>query len=327
MGIDRYGLVGGVDRGVYVRHNPWHAASNTENKLITDGPVTIREAVEFAFPFEVKAVPLNEVYFAPGADEHTVLTRSDNGFVLSVNSASYGVVQPQVLADLGEALQLADPTFGEGKNKLNVFSLHNGKRTVLYMERDETSTLGGGDVKLQRGIAIINSYDGSYALSAKPVSWVVECMNTMPSAHAFNVASLKHTRGVMDYVPMMTSALVQAYTNWNALDMEIESLLSQSYSRFEYTHELVPAVIGERPAETGRGQTMYDERFATIVGQWGATGQEAAVGSKWGALMAVNSFELWNAKVKGDRTERQITKFMGNDFPLTKKAQRILVDA
>lgn len=330
MGIDRYGLVGGVDRGVYVRHNPWHFASNTENKLIvTDGrPVTIREAVEWALPFEVVGVPLNEIYFAKGADEHVVYTRSDNGFVLSVNKSTYGAIQPSVTADLGEALQTVDPSFGTGDtNKLNVFSLHNGKRTVLYMERDEPSVLGGGDVQLERGIAIINSYDGSYALCAKPVSWVVECMNTMPSAHAFNVAALRHTKNVMDYVPLMQDALVAAYTNWKALDEEIEGLLASPYSRMEFSRELVPALMGERPSDKGRGQTMYDDRFEAIIGQWGAAGQQAAVGSKWGALMAVNSHELWSASVKGDRTERQIGRFMANDFPLTKKAQRILIDA
>jgi hypothetical protein len=325
MGIDQYGLVGGVDRGAYSRWNPWHHRSNTENKLITlDRSLTIDEAIEWTFPYEVREIPLQDVLFADGADEYKALVRSDNGFVLSVVSSSYGIVQPHVLGDLGKAAQEADASFGNGTNKLNCFSLHKGKVAVLYLERDEVTSLGGGDVQLQRGLALITSHNGTYALSAKPVSWVVECMNTMPSRNAMSVASVRHTKGAMDYVPAMRQAIVDTYRDWSEMDKEIEKLLSQGYSRMEYTDVLVPALMGERPDEAGRAQTNYDNKFEAIVSQWGAVGQQAAIGTKWGALMGVNSHELWTSKVKGDRTERTLARFLANDFPLTRKAHAIL---
>jgi hypothetical protein len=330
MGIDTFGLLGGVDRGVYVRHNPWHINALTDQKLVVDA-MSIAEAVEWAFPWQVQEVKLSDTLdFAdfPGGDEFKALIRTDTRRILSVNSNTYGVLQPDVLRDLGEAVQMVDNSFGTGANKLNVFSLHHGKVIVLYIQRDEPSTLGGGDVVVERGLTIINSYDKSYALSAKPVSWVTECMNTMPSARAFSVATLKHTKNVESYLPAMRSALAETYNTWQQMDAEIEALLSAPYTRVEYMRELVPALIGDRPDETGRSQTAYDTKFDSMIGQWGAAGQQAAIGSKWGALMAVNSFELWAGDIrKGDRQSKQIGSFLSNDFPLTKKAQKVLADA
>jgi hypothetical protein len=331
MGIDEFGKLGGIDKGVYVRHNPWHRGSDDQNKIYLQDDIPLDAAFDFAFPFTVEA---KDVYVNVGDADMPVMvkdetriatTRSDNAYIMGIHGEGYGIVQPTALKDLVEAVQMVAPEFNA---KMNVFGLFGGRVNVAYIERDTPTVHGGGDVVVQRGLALITSHDGTYSLSAVPTNTVVECMNTIPSKNAKAIYKLRHTKNVEDYIGAMRSAVALAYANFEDFDREIDKLLDESYSRAQFTNELLPAVVGKRPEDEGRKRTIYDNKFEQIAAQWGAYGQRQAGGTKWGALMSVNSFELWEQTVRGrTRSEAQLTKFMRNEFPLTSAAQKVLVSA
>jgi hypothetical protein len=331
MGIDEFGKLGGIDKGVYIRHNPWHRGSDDQNKIYLQDDIPLDAAFDFAFPFEVVA---KDVYVNIGDDGMPVMTkdetriatvRSDNGYIMGVHSSGYGIVQPTVLKDLLETVQMVAPEFNK---KLNIFSLFGGRVNVVYVERETSTVFGGGDVIVQRGLALITSHDGSYVLGAIPTNTVAECMNTVPPKSAHGIYKLRHTKNVEDYIPAMRAAVGMAYANFDDFDREVDRLLAESYTRAEFTNQLLPAVIGQRPEDEGRARTLYDNKFDQLAAQWGAFGQRQAGGTKWGALMSVNSWELWEQSVRGrSRAEAQLTKFMNNNFPMTSKAQKVLVSA
>ena len=340
MGIDQYGRVGGIDKGAFVRFSPWHAGRDQDDKLITFEDVSIADMAAYAFGWTV--IP-REVYVNMGtkeepmlvpAEEFQALTRSDNGFLLSIQADSYEKLDPFVLKDLAEVAITVDPSFDS--NIKNAVSLFKGRVNFIYLQRDQPTELGGGAVVMERGLCFITSHDTSYGLAAMPTNTVAQCMNTIPNPFGRSIFTIKHTRNAREYLPAMKAAIAESYTNWAQLDVEVETLLATPYTRAQYTDILVPALMGERPErkvdQTDRGYksmlTKWDNKKDKMVGEWGAAGQVGSEGTGWHALMGVNSFELWEATVKGaTRQERQVQKAIRASFPLTQKARDILVAA
>jgi hypothetical protein len=329
MGIDQYNLLGGVSRGVYVRKNPWHGLSDT--KVRFEHTPTVEEAVETAFPWNVTKIGLDEVLLAPGADEYAYTakvthdpTDPENGRILGVHSPRRGVLDPrESLVELANAVQFVDPRF-EVKTAVE---LHHGKVIFVVLGLADNVELGGGAVSLERNLVLVDSFDGKYALGGTTSDIVAECMNMLAASLAggTRIFSLRHTSGVVNYVEAAKQLLAIAVSNYSSIDEEVEKLLAQPFTKDEFTGLLVPAIVGKRPTDEGRKQTLYDARFDKIVAEWGATGQESAEGTAWGALMAVNSYELWEQPIRGrDRSAAQVSRFLDNSFPLTSKAHAVL---
>lgn len=337
MGMDQYGRMGGIDKGVFVRFNPWHAGYDEDHKLITNENLSIDEMVEYAFGWTVQprqsatnfGTPENPVWVVD--DEWQSITRSDNGFVLSKQLNSYQAIDPGVLGELAKVAIAVDGSFDSGIK--NAAALFRGKVTFLYLQRANKTRLGGGAVVLERGLCLITSQDGSYSISGMPTNTVAQCMNTVPNPNGRSLYSIKHTKGAMDLLPEMKAAIAEAYMDWDSLDIEVEKLLATPFTRAQFTDLLVPALMGEtperKPGQTDRGYaTMLTKRANKkdkIIAEWGGTNQEGTEGTGWHAVMGVNSFELWEKTVQGDRQERQLMNAIKGHFPMTAQAREIVL--
>lgn len=346
MGTDKYGNIGGVD-SMMARFTPWHGLSDM--KVRTDERVT---DVDYAFDLgkinwtmegtllstylgdianiindhaiivdDAAKQRLDALLSLDLADEHKLVIRQDTHAVLGVHSDRYGVIQNDVLKLLVRPVL----EFRPDAHIESCGALFKGK-TIWCLVRldDETKTFGrNGDEKQYRYLLFYTSQDGSKPLAVRFTNVRVECMNTF--SMAFGKASqlvqtIRHTTNATQYAAQAESALKQALQTFDLLDMEIETLLNTEHSKQD-TFNVFKSVLGERPSEQGRSQTMFDKAFDGIVGEWNADHNQNIRGTAWGTVMAVNGYELWGQPARGQTVaEKQFKHLLDGRYKLTEKA-------
>jgi hypothetical protein len=133
---------------------------------------------------------------------------------------------------------------------------------------------------------------------------------------------IKHTANTVDYVAEAAHSIRVAYGNLDSFDAEVQRMLDMEVTARDFTGIVIPEVIGSRPQDTGRSQTVWDNKFDQIVGHYNADHNEAITDTAWGAVNALNEFETWSVKPRGGRElwEAQFTKLLTDNFDLTKRA-------
>ena len=322
MGIDQYGVIGGVDSMVSVRFTPWHGVSDLKKRVefeIQSG----RQALTLAgIDWAVRKVSMSDLLPGMGlADEYSVIVRSDNNDILGVHGPAYEVIQNEALADVVDGVITAVP----GSYVESAGGLFKGKVTWALVRLPESTTYFGTDgaERHERYIMVSTSHDGSYGFTIRPTDVRVECMNTISMAWRGNKAMYKvrHTTNAADYVAEAQQGLAVALANWEGLDAEIKALLDTKVDMGDFLVDVVPAVIGKRPEDEGRSQTIYDNRFAGIMQAYNEDHNEAIAGTAWAAVNAFNEYEVWSTQTRSrSRAEAQMIRVLNEDFPLTRQA-------
>lgn len=123
-----------------------------------------------------------------------------DGRILTVANETRGVVQPEVLWDLIDAL------VGEGiKYETGLRLGKNGCTLSILAYLDEPYTVPGDDSAILPFVSVSIGYDGTSALTCRPTSIRVVCMNTHNAAEAEGVRNknayvFKQTKNVMAHV-------------------------------------------------------------------------------------------------------------------------------
>lgn len=346
MGTDKYGNIGGVDSMMSARFTPWHGLSDM--KVRTDERVT---DVDYAFDLgkinwtmegtllstylgdianiindhaiivdDAAKQRLDALLSLDLADEHKLVIRQDTHAVLGVHSDRYGVIQNDVLKLLVRPVL----EFRPDAHIESCGALFKGK-TIWCLVRldDETKTFGrNGDEKQYRYLLFYTSQDGSKPLAVRFTNVRVECMNTF--SMAFGKASqlvqtIRHTTNATQYAAQAESALKQALETFDLLDMEIEALLNTPLNSAG-VNNVFKGVLGERPDE-GRSLTMWTKAHDGMHDEWNQSFNSNIKYTAWGAVMAVNGYELWGQSARGQTVaEKQFKHLLGGDYKLTQKA-------
>ena len=322
MGIDQYGVIGGVDSMMSVRFTPWHGVSDMK-KRVEFNVESGRQALTLAgIDWQVSKVNLAELLPGHGlADEYVALVRADNNDLLGIHKSRYQEIQNDALAEVVDGIILAVP----GAYVESAGGLFKGKVTWALVRLPDSTVYFGTDgaERHERYILVSTSHDGSYGFTIRPTDVRVECMNTISMAWRGNSAMYKvrHTTNAEQYVSEAQQGLAVALANWQGLDAEIKRLLDTPLDMGEFLTGMVPTVIGKRPEEEGRSLTTWDEKFGQIVEAYTADHNEAIQDTAWGAVNAFNEVEVWATKTRSkSQAEAQMIRVLNEDFPLTRQA-------
>lgn len=344
MGIDQYNVLGGVDSMVSVRFTPWHRTNfqrvehlirSAHEAMVLGGIDWQVERTPLFVPTGIAAAIMDPEYHLDvddlsveelrgivkslrHADEHTAVVRGDNGFVLGVHSSAYGLLQNDQIEQLAQAVLDVRPD----AHIESAGALYKGKVVwVLVRLQDEDVAFGEGYEKLQRYVLVYKSHDGSHPLVVRATNVRVECMNTFAMATKGQKAfvRVKHTKNAEDYATVARDSLKFAVANFRSMEKEIEQLLNKPISSIG---DFAKKVLGEKKADEGRGATLWDQRFNAIVAEYHADHNANVLGTAWGAVMAVNGYELWAQGTRGQgRADAQFARLLGDNFDLTDKAR------
>jgi hypothetical protein len=328
MGADKYGVTGGVSSGAF-RVEPWHGYGDSVNKKgvvvgrkvpITDDIKTGRDLLVTAgLNWNTEKRTLAELGLGQErADEYAAIIRTDCERILGIHSDRYGMVQNEVLGQYMDVLMKAR---GDAQ-PVSAVELYGGRVLFLVVEfRDLVKVVrkdGDESDKMTRYMGIYTSHDGSYPLGVKYMQNLWVCMNTFTPWNATTGFIVRHTRNASDIASQAVSSLERMITTFDQFDAEIQRLLDIEADKRTLTQKVIPAVIGKRPTNSGRSQTMYDNTWDEIVAEWNDhTRQETA----FDAVMAIQGFEQHRSTVRNSgRDIAAIRRVLDDRFPLTTKA-------
>ena len=321
------GIMGGIDTMVASRFTPWHYSYNQDRVKLTDLEIRSgRQGLVMAgCDWSVLKLSLGE--FMPGyenADEHSVLIRNDRPLVLGKAGKDYTVIPNDAVADLSDAVIEAV----EGACIESMGALFDGKVVWSLVRLPEGKVFGtDGAERHERYVLISTTHNGQGSLTVRHTDVRVECMNTISMAWNGSEAevSIRHTTNALDYVDEARRALTTIGKNRDAMDAEIQRLLDMPLDSTDFAVDFLPTIIGERPKDEGRGQTMYDAKFDSIIAAYEADHNEAIVDTAWGAVNAVNEHEVWAIKPRGrELWEAQFARVLSGNFDMTRQALRLL---
>ena len=109
------------------------------------------------------------------SEEFTALVRSDTKRILSVQSPDYKIVQNKEMFELAYSL-------GSDVKVESAFSMNNGARVVCLLRGDTFAPSNSKEDAITKYLGLINSHNGTLALSALPTSIRIVCNNTLSMA-------------------------------------------------------------------------------------------------------------------------------------------------
>lgn len=320
MGIDQYGVIGGVDSMVSARFTPWHGLSDM--KIRVDERLTdVDRAFTLAgIDWTISEHSLAEFTDLELADEHKIVVRDDNRSILGVGSSKYGLIQNDVLKHLLRPVL----DFRPDAHIESAGALFKGKVVwALVRLDDEQKTFGrNGDENMYRYLLFYTSHDGSKPLAVRFTNVRVECMNTMSMAignASQLVRTIRHTTNATHYAIEAIDAVKSAVEQFDLLDLEIEQLLNTPLNSAG-VNNVFKGVLGERPDE-GKRLTMWTKAHDGMHDEWNQSFNSNIKYSAWGAVMAVNGYELWSQTARGQSVaQKQFRHLLDGRYDLTSKA-------
>lgn len=328
MGYDKEGVLGGVTSGAF-RVAPWHGLGESVNAKgevvgrkspISDGIRTGRELLAVAgLDWQVEKATLAELGLGlTGADDHSAVYRADTRHLLGIHSNAYGVVQNSVL---GEYVDEIMNTRADAQ-AVSAVELWRGRVIFLVIEfadmvkavrRDGTS-----EDKITRYMGLYTSHDGTQPLAVKFMNQLWVCQNTFTPWNAETGFVVRHTRNADDIAKSARDSLSLMVSSFSDFDAEVDRLLAIGATRRDLTDRVIPTVLGARPSDEGRAQTIFDNKFDAIVAEWESNTRHE---SAFDAVMSVQGFEQHASAIRGTtRDVASLVRVMRDDFPMTRKA-------
>jgi len=331
MGLDKDGVLGGVTSGAF-RVAPWHGLGESRNAkgevvgrkaLISD---SLRDGNELlvtaGMNWEVEKATLADKGLAlTNADQMSVVYRTDTNTMLGVHSNNYGVVQNSVLGSYCDELFSARTD----AQPVSAVELWGGKVLFIVVEFTDMVKVvrkdGDSNDQMTRYMGIYTSHDGSHPLAVKFMNQLWVCQNTFTPWNAQTGFSIRHTSNAEGIATSAKDSLAMMVTSFENFDKEIDRLLAIPADKRVLTQSVIPHLLGKRPSDEGRGQTLYDNKFDGIVAEWNeATRQETA----FDAVMAVQGYEQHRSLIRNTtRDVASITRLLKDDFPMTRQAVRV----
>jgi phage/plasmid-like protein (TIGR03299 family) len=328
MGYDQNGVLGGVTSGAF-RVAPWHGLGESVNSKgevvglktqISDSVRTGDELLVTAgLNWQVEKRTLAELGLTQqNADQHAAIIRTDKQSILGMHSNKYGTVQNEVLGQYTDVIMQAR---GDAQ-PVSAVELWGGQVIFLVIEfRDMVKVVrkdGDETDKMTRYMGLYTSHDGTYPLAVKYMSNLWVCQNTFTPWSADTGFTIRHTRNASDIATAAIKSLEGMMTSFDQFDLEINRLLDIEADKRMLTQRVIPAVIGSRPSEAGRSQTMYDTAWDGIVAEWN---EKTRGETAFDAVMAVQGYEQHRSVVRNNsRDVAAIRRLLRDDFPLTAKA-------
>lgn len=169
-------------------------------------------------------------------DNYSAVVREDNSSILSILSSEYKPVQNSEVFELAYALN-------KDVKVESAFSMNNGRKLVVLLKSGSFSSAQGNNDTIDKYLALINSHDGTIALSGLPTSVRIVCSNTLNMALAAQRRTKKtmfrvtHNGDMASKLASMTVALRQyaetaKFFEENVRALSNKSLTSEQIKKF-----------------------------------------------------------------------------------------------
>lgn len=328
MGKDKEGVLGGVTSGAF-RVAPWHGLGDSitstgevvgRKALISDSVRTGRDLLVTAgLDWTVESATLDTLGVnLGGADDHMAVYRDDTRDLLGIHSPKYGVVQNEVLGQYVDEIM----SVRADARPVSAVELWRGRVVFLVVEFDDMVKAvrkdGSTDDKMTRYMGLYTSHDGSQPFAVKFMNQLWVCQNTFTPWNSETGFVIRHTRNAADIAKSARDSLGLMVSSFERFDEEVDRLLAIGATRRDLTDRVIPRVLGARPADEGRSQTIFDNKFDAIVAEWETnTRAETA----FDAVMSIQGFEQHVSSIRNTtRDVASLVRVMRDDFPLTRKA-------
>lgn len=262
--------------------------------------------------FHWHAMPVDLGYTAPDgtfrqASDKMGLVHSVTGDLLGVHSRKYAIhdFQDSLLGGVQKIL-------GNGLGIESAGLLSKGAIGWVSVSLPDTSTvtLGeGSNVEYLTRLLAFGSHNGKFPTSYKLVNTLVVCDNTLAMATGEKDRpeyKIRHTVNSVVRVESAHQALGLIVAGQDAFSQEIAKLVDTSVSDAQWSAFVQAMAPIADDAVKGKGVTMAENKRERLTELWNADPRVAPwKGTAFGAFQAVNTYQHWDAIVRGaERQER-----------------------
>lgn len=159
--------------------------------------------------------------------DYSAIIRDDTKSILSIQGAGYKPVQNSEVFDLAYSLD-------KGIKVESAFSMAGGRRLVVLCRTGEMEAMSGD--LLHKYMCLVNSHDGTIALSALPTSVRVVCRNTLNMAMAQGAKKsyrVVHSGNMEEKKKAMEKALQLYATTGKLFADKVEALVKKPMTKDE----------------------------------------------------------------------------------------------
>jgi phage/plasmid-like protein (TIGR03299 family) len=160
------------------------------------------------------------------SDEYNAIVRDDTNTILSIQSPDYKIIQNSEVFEM--AYNLGDKIQVE-----SALSMNGGRRLVVLCRTGTMHGAGGRD-PIEKYMALINSHDGTLAMSALPTSVRIVCQNTLSMAMAAGMKKsfrIVHTGDMKKKQDAMADALKFYAKTGQLFEEKVDTLVRKELTK------------------------------------------------------------------------------------------------
>lgn len=269
---------------------PWHKLGT-----VVSGTLTAQDAIRTAhLDWSVKSEP---VILLDGrcAKDYQLLSRADNGGVLSIMKQRYEIIQN------ADCFDFMDVLAGQNQIRYETAGALRGGRQVWLMAKYDGDLAINGD-KHEQWLLLVTSHDGSYSLMLQWVTVRVVCANTLSIAigGASNQIKIRHCKNWECKADEAKRVLGLTQDYFSKLQVNLNGLNEQALTvdgMAKVARTLYPAQDeSDVPTRTRNIRTELVTLFQRGQGNLGR--------SRWDALNAVTDYIDHHATIRGENSTR-----------------------
>lgn len=255
--------------------------------------------------------------------EVSAVVRTDDGTVVNPSvTKRFGIPDYSWMDEFAQAAK----SEGLIEGYVSRGTLGHGSRAYASFLIGEPFDLGGGDL-IKNMLTCFDGVDGSTGGGCKNTVERVVCANTWAAylTKAPVMFSERHTSNYQGRIDMAWRGLLEVHAQQAELGSAIEQWANDLYAEHQFM-ELTKQLLGKRPEDKGRAQTMWDNKRQGLIGRyWNDDLDSGLRTTRLGALMAVQGYEQWSAPVRGaEREARHLDNLIFGEQKLTAKAAQLL---
>ena len=246
--------------------------------------------------------------------------------IFDIVPSSYCILQNSELADLADIFaEAAQAERGIDIPTLSAGTLRGRRLAFVSLGVPDDAALDGLPAR-GHSLNLGTSHDRTTALVGTLSSTIVVCANTFRANVLGRPAevNIRHTVGSTWRIVEARGILRDMIGAATEVDAAIARLIDTPLSFPAFRDTALPAVLGDRPDDEGRGQTMWDNRREDIGDEYHSERVPHQFhGTAWAAMMAVQGWEQHSRTQRGGRhraavaIEKTLTNRAMDGYPAT----------
>lgn len=305
---------------MFSRTTPWHELGRVTGRNLTAEQALVQSGLDWKVEKQPIYALTSEGF--KQVEDKVATVRDKDASVLGVVGSGYEPIQNDKMLEWAEGLvDAGDARF------ISAGSLREGKVVFTTLEVDAEVELPGHRGQVKPYLTVASSHDASLAFKAFTSPTIVVCMNTLRMAQRNSQSSwtVRHTVSAdlrLEQARRMLGLVIGYYDEFTK---QAHQMIDQYVTDSEFqrlTDTILPAAKADATQRQKDNVAVARRRLGQV---WNGHTLGDFRNTAWGALNAVNEYELWFKNVKGERAERHALRVLNDDFPLTEKAQKILV--